>query len=363
VISTTKLHSFTSQNILLLKLLLISPCLPVCPHVKILKPLEEPNRNFKFECLTKLVHNSNSGWNRIKVTHIRPTWRYAIAQAVSRRLPTAAARVRDQVRSSGICGGQIGTVTGFLRLLRVPLPILIPPTASHSSSTIKVWYNRPVSGWRTKWTQSHPTPTAPPPQTNLEYMSFCAHLERNSLCYLSKRKKFGTNTIEKKTHFMPLHIFRNLTVFKIIKRTIANTPDLLSMLCIRFQPHYYLDIKYCNSRKTDRICKQKFPQKLTFWSIRISSWFSHLAEKCLRQTSSHIPLFSSFLRLARKAGVILDRHELHTFNQPSVTKSYVSWDIMSCSPLKINRRFGGISRLHLPGRIISHARNQHKASS
>jgi hypothetical protein len=31
----------------------------------------------------------------------------AIAQAVSRRLPTAAARVRSQVTSSGICGGKM----------------------------------------------------------------------------------------------------------------------------------------------------------------------------------------------------------------------------------------------------------------
>jgi hypothetical protein len=37
-----------------------------------------------------------------------------IAQAVSRRLPTAAARVRAQVRSCGICGEQNGTRAGFL---------------------------------------------------------------------------------------------------------------------------------------------------------------------------------------------------------------------------------------------------------
>jgi hypothetical protein len=53
----------------------------------------------------------------------------AIAQAVSRRLPTAAARVRHQVWSCVICGGQSGTGAGFLRVLRLPLPILIPPTA------------------------------------------------------------------------------------------------------------------------------------------------------------------------------------------------------------------------------------------
>jgi hypothetical protein len=38
----------------------------------------------------------------------------AIAQAVSRRLPTAADRVRARVRSRGICGGQNGTGVGFL---------------------------------------------------------------------------------------------------------------------------------------------------------------------------------------------------------------------------------------------------------
>jgi hypothetical protein len=56
-----------------------------------------------------------------------------IAQAVSRWLPTVAAQVRTQVRSCGIRGGQSGTGAGFLRVLRSPLPILIPLAAPHLS--------------------------------------------------------------------------------------------------------------------------------------------------------------------------------------------------------------------------------------
>jgi hypothetical protein len=51
----------------------------------------------------------------------------AIAQAVSRWLPTAAARVQTRVWSSGICGGQSGSGVSFLRVLPFPLSIFIPP--------------------------------------------------------------------------------------------------------------------------------------------------------------------------------------------------------------------------------------------
>jgi hypothetical protein len=71
----------------------------------------------------------------IKVTNGR-----VIAQAVSRRLPTAAARIRAQVRSCRICGGQNGTGTGFLSP-----STSVPQTAPHSSLPITLgWYNRPV---------------------------------------------------------------------------------------------------------------------------------------------------------------------------------------------------------------------------
>jgi hypothetical protein len=60
----------------------------------------------------------------------------AIAQAVSRQLPTEAARVRPHVRLCGICGYQRGTKAGFLRVLWSPLSILIPSTAPRSFVTL-----------------------------------------------------------------------------------------------------------------------------------------------------------------------------------------------------------------------------------
>jgi hypothetical protein len=77
----------------------------------------------------------------------RPSYLFpgrAIAQAVSRWLPTAAARVRAWVWSCGICGGQSGAGAGFLRVLRFPLPIFIPSNSPQlPSSIILGWYSRP----------------------------------------------------------------------------------------------------------------------------------------------------------------------------------------------------------------------------
>jgi hypothetical protein len=62
----------------------------------------------------------------------------AIAQAVSRWLPTAADRVRARVWSCGICGGESGAGAGFLPVFRVPLPVFIPPIAPLSPPSI-IW--------------------------------------------------------------------------------------------------------------------------------------------------------------------------------------------------------------------------------
>jgi hypothetical protein len=78
-----------------------------------------------------------------------------IAQAVSRRLTTAAARIRARAKPCGIYGGQSGAGAGFLRVLLFPLLIRIQPIAPQSSSIIRSWYNRPNSGRSTKWAQCH----------------------------------------------------------------------------------------------------------------------------------------------------------------------------------------------------------------
>jgi hypothetical protein len=89
-------------------------------------------------------------------TFITSTMGRTIAQAVSRRLPNVAARVRARVMSCGICGVQSGTGAGFLRVFQFPLPIRIPPIALQSSFIIWGWYSKPNGGRSTKWTQSHP---------------------------------------------------------------------------------------------------------------------------------------------------------------------------------------------------------------
>jgi hypothetical protein len=53
----------------------------------------------------------------------------AVAQAVSRWLPTAAALLRVRA-ACGVCGGHSGSGAGFLRVLRIPLPIIPPMSPS-----------------------------------------------------------------------------------------------------------------------------------------------------------------------------------------------------------------------------------------
>jgi hypothetical protein len=59
----------------------------------------------------------------------------AIAQAVSCWFPTAAARVRARVWSTGICGGQSVAGAGLLRVFQFPLPPNSPFSHSPGAGT------------------------------------------------------------------------------------------------------------------------------------------------------------------------------------------------------------------------------------
>jgi hypothetical protein len=79
----------------------------------------------------------------------------AVAQAVSRWLPTAAARVRVQA-ACAVCGGQSGTGAGFS-----PRTSVSPANHSTNFSIIIITrggHNRPISGRSAEWTQLDSTP-------------------------------------------------------------------------------------------------------------------------------------------------------------------------------------------------------------
>jgi hypothetical protein len=86
-------------------------------------------------------------WNKTRNTYsdqLAAPWLWRLVTGFPPRRP------RFEPRPCGICGGQSGTEAYFLRVLRFPLPIIIPSTAPHSSSITRGWYNRLISDRRTK---------------------------------------------------------------------------------------------------------------------------------------------------------------------------------------------------------------------
>jgi hypothetical protein len=83
-----------------------------------------------------------------KVQDTNPSHGCAIAQAVSRWLPTAAAPGSRPGRACGVCGGQSGTSVS---------------PANHHSTNFSIiitrgWHNRPIGGRSAEWTQLDSTP-------------------------------------------------------------------------------------------------------------------------------------------------------------------------------------------------------------
>jgi hypothetical protein len=96
----------------------------------------------RFQLLRDVIINNIISWNFTQCIPVKVYWRFggthflgcATSQAVSRWFPSAVHRVRAQVWSSRICGGQSGAGIDFLWVLRFPLPIFIPPNSPSSKS-------------------------------------------------------------------------------------------------------------------------------------------------------------------------------------------------------------------------------------
>jgi hypothetical protein len=99
----------------------------------------------------------------------------AIAEAVSRWLPIAAARVQTRVWSSG----QSGAGAGFLRVLRFPL-LFIPPNSPSSQS--------PGAGTIGQWVAD--VPSGP----SLDSTPHSANLKKFLKCKLKKKKHASLNS-------------------------------------------------------------------------------------------------------------------------------------------------------------------------
>jgi hypothetical protein len=106
------------------------------------------------------IDSSIAIWNTAKWSWkncgLLPNVGRAVAQAVSRWLPTAAARVRVQVACE-VCGGESGIGAGFLQVLWFPLP-------NHHSTNFFIIintrgrHNRTIIGRSAQWTQLDSTP-------------------------------------------------------------------------------------------------------------------------------------------------------------------------------------------------------------
>jgi hypothetical protein len=84
--------------------------------------------------------------------------------------PTVVAQVPSQVRSCEVRGGRSGAAASFLRVLRFPLPIFLPPNAPYLS-VILGWYNRPISG-----RLSSGLSLIPPDENNIKKLNFTSKI-------------------------------------------------------------------------------------------------------------------------------------------------------------------------------------------
>jgi hypothetical protein len=118
-----------------------------------------PYRTLLYLCIYKRLKNHVASF-RVHTSYNETginTGAAAIAQAISRRLPTAAARVRSQVTSVGFVVDKVALGQVFSEHFGFLCKFSFHRLLQNHCHIVWGWYNRPNSGRPTKWTQSHPT--------------------------------------------------------------------------------------------------------------------------------------------------------------------------------------------------------------
>jgi hypothetical protein len=99
-------------------------------------------------------------------------------------------------------------------------------------------------------------------------------------------------------------------------------------------------------------------KKLTVKSVTIAVGSSMTFRRNVLPTPSRLNSKTSNQQEGTSDSILKMETGCHSETSANLYKSIIFWDITSCSPLSVNRRFGGTYRFHLQGRKISSARNQ-----
>jgi hypothetical protein len=117
-------------------------------------------------------------------------------------------------------------------------------------------------------------------------------------------------------------------------------------------------------RKVSRARNQQLclPPAFTLVSCSVYSPTLKMEAICSSETSVRIYQDTvSYPTAVRTSGILFNvGFEVLT---AVVMKSTIFWDLLLCSPLSVNRRFGGTYCLHLQSLRVSQTRKQHEAGS
>jgi hypothetical protein len=144
----------------------------------------------------------------------------------------------------------------------------------------------------------------------------------------------------------------------------SNIWSILCQYSIAGTASQNIGIRICRAQSTEieflrkvKLLNRILNQETRDWKL-LSSVLWHPAEATFRGNVLPPSLSSETLVYTKLHGVTSQTRVAFLF-----IKSSIFWDIMPCSPLKSNRRFGEIYHLQRQDRRISQTRNHHEAGS